>query len=338
MISELHRSIDQNIYRPIVRKYYDEFIRLGIDKSTDAILEQVPTPQREPIEWTLKSHVHKEKAVIPAYIANSAEAHVSVTNSIAAACDVLWAISLVYDDIVDLDQQRAGKPSSWIKYGKEQAMHSAQAGMIAVLSYLEKKVDTTTSDIFESYVNQGVLSIDKERKSTLSTDIPEILQIYEERCNFFQAAPADSFLHLGIIDKTAHSSIVRGFHSFTHATQVTNDLTDCSINQFGRPSFSDIKNGIVNIPISIAWKLFDENERLYFVNLFGKGYVSETDQFKLNNLFAKYRIDEKCRQLINSDYYIFLNAFRGILKSDYISNLEKWVDYKKQGVPKILPK
>ena len=117
----------------VVKELFDAYCQLGIFAKVSEILETVPQEKREPIIYTLGSHVTKEKPVLVYSVLQSIkERSGKKASQVAAVVDLLWSLSLIYDDIFDRDLKRSGLPSAWVQFGSDEAYKSAYAGFKAV--------------------------------------------------------------------------------------------------------------------------------------------------------------------------------------------------------------
>ncbi|MDQ3239745.1 MAG: polyprenyl synthetase family protein [bacterium] len=306
MGQSLESRISERIYHPTVRMIYSEFVRLGHQELTTRILESMPVDSLGPIEQALATHVHKEKSVIAQYIGDSLGADHNQTQIVATACDLLWGLSLLYDDVIDDDQIRAGMPTSWVRYGKQRTMSAVYDGVEVIVKLLQSRVNPETTNACSHYVQQGIDSYDEISRITFDSPLNAILMNYIRRCNFHQAFPVIAlFRYIGTNNPEKESVVLEALQAGNQAGQLINDLKDCSVMTFGREPFRDVENGVTTIPIKLLWDQMDSEEKYEYLKLHGKDGLNSNDVRILNYLFTKYYVAEQCKARIVEGYTVF---------------------------------
>lgn len=282
------------------------------------------------LENTLVTHVHKEKPVFISTLGNSLGLEELQSSSVALAVDLLWAVSLMYDDMIDEDVVRSDLPTTWVTFGKEQTMSICHEIVDFILSDLRDSVDPSIALLAQYYVQRGLHSLENHRSLTLSTSIDELCQNYHERNDFNGTFGVHSLLLLsgqqGDIEK--HDALLFIRH-LNLASQLLNDLKD--IDDYYQRGFSDIRNGTVTVPIVALYGLMPVEERVDFLRVFGSKHVlTESEQALIVGLVSKYNVlDETVHRIV--DHYNFAEKKAGLVFSAQDLQLVKdWICYKKE--------
>jgi len=254
---------------------------------------------------------------------------------LAASVDLLWTLALILDDIEDQDNQRAGVDTAWVVYGKERAYETAQSGLYSVIGTLKEHLGERTAQLCQLYVNLGVESLAEHKSLTLSSSIDEIVTNYIKRADFHTAFPVEVLYSISA--KGDKEKAISALREVNLAGQILNDIKDFLPEyQWARLGFSDIRNGLVTVPIKSLWNLMEENERKIFLSIFGSGKISSSDKDFIEKSIKKTNILASLKTYIVDLYNSSLRNFQQVVSQESLQHCFKmWVNYKLKQVNQI---
>lgn len=327
-LDTLHSLVEDRLRDPTITYLYNEYRNRGIDGHTLEIIASMPPELRKPVLHTFRAHITKEKALFAYALAMTFLGSEHQAKSLAASVDLLWLLSLIYDDILDTDEHRSGLASAWATFGQDITKSAAKAGFESVLIKLAKDFGTAVSDLCKDLVSDSLRSIAEHKALQLQTTRAEILGNYAVRSSFH-----DRFTVLVVLGPDSEAPEMRlaleGMRAVNLAGQILNDLKDCgSEDWFGRDSFSDIRSGLVTLPVRILWECLSRKELRHFLAIFGRGQISKSDARFISHSIQKYRVREKVVQEALSWYEVFIDHISQIINPSYLSYFRLWYEYK----------
>lgn len=278
--------------------YYSE----KINERANELIEQAGDVAKEPVEYTHELWFSKAKTVLPFLIAQSLGIENQKTVDIAAAVDVLWTLSVMVDDIYDNDQLRRSKPAAWTIYGKAETYRAAEKSLAALLREIATTVSPEAANLCKDSIDIGLGSIERHKKIGLGDSLEALESNYQERDRFFSATPLEI---IGTFSPDKAEELASGgnaLETYYLGGQIGNDLDDLFGGAGRKQKYSDIRSGLVTIPIKIMWDSLDETEKAGFLSVFGKGELTDDEQRQLGNYLAKYDIFDKSIQMIQGKY------------------------------------
>ncbi len=338
---ELKRSLDsktrERLTHPVVLELYQAYVNYGTPDSLVEIVSMVPQDNQDPIIHTLTSHVTKEKPVF-LYILGKALCDESSKKPVlvAASVDLLWSLSLIYDDIYDKDLKRAGKSAAWVEFGKELAFTSAHKGFEAVLKTITVNLGKEAAETTHHYVYRGVNSLDDHQKIGLDSTADSIMANYIERAHFHTTLPI-SLMSTTDTNPLTSKSALEAIIKVNLAGQILNDIKDLSPEfTWIRQGLSDICSGVVTLPLALLWRELTDKERQEFISLFGSGDLDQTQRAYINNLILKTKTIQRTCSIVEQYYQASLDAFREVLSPDDIIFPTNWIEYKREQMRQLV--
>jgi len=326
-LGTLHSLVEDRLRDPTITYLYNEYRNRGIDEHTLEIVASIPTELRGPVLHTFRAHVTKEKALFAYVLATTFLESDYQAKSLAASVDLLWLLSLIYDDILDVDEHRSGLVSAWSAFGQDITKASAKAGFEGILVKLDRDFGKAVSDLCKDLVSDSLISIADHKALRLQTVHIEILENYVARSSFH-----DKFAVLVVFgdSETLEMKLaLEGMQAVNLAGQILNDLKDFgSESWFGRDSFSDVRSGLVTLPVEILWGCLSNKERERFLAVFGRGQISEGDARFVSHSIQKYKICEKVVREALVWYKVFIDHMNQVIDSSYLSYFKLWYEYK----------
>jgi hypothetical protein len=157
---------------------------------TDIVSRQ-PAHLRPPVIHTLTTHVTKEKHVFIYGLSNGSKRDQASKQGIASSVDFLWTLSLIYDDIIDQDSQRAGNTAAWVEYGSDIAMQSVFGGIETATDYIASMSGSESTRLVKTYTKMAIDSVGRQKNLVLGC-LPElVVENYKERMGFHTALPIE---------------------------------------------------------------------------------------------------------------------------------------------------
>lgn len=280
--------------------YRSLYIGLGIKDGADQLIQSLGS-SAESIRYTHELWCSKTKPVLPAILALESGVQKDKVATVCAAVDVLWTLSVVVDDIQDKDETRRSKPAAWKVYGADTTYRSAEAGLAATVKYLAKEIGPSAGQACVDSVNLGMASIKKHQAFDLSVRSSVLHQNYWERDAFFSSLPIELLLpDLRDPQRIASLACLENYYI---GGQLGNDIQDLTRPEpNGLLRLSDIKNGLVTIPIQKLWDQLSESEKQTFKRVFGQKELDYTGYDAVKLMVEKYGLAQQVIMDISQSY------------------------------------
>lgn len=327
----------ERILTPIVGEFYNEFMRNGTNRALIEILSEVPTKYRSPILHTLTTHVTKEKPIFVYGIGNRYFANEDKVRFIAASTDLLWCLSLIVDDIVDEDTQRANRETSWYIYGKEKSYESAEVVFKNLQDLTERALSQRAKDLLIECVDDGVKSLKDPAIKKLDSGIESVLDNVNRRARFHCEYP------IRVLFSTEESQEIaslanEGLFCVNRAGQILNDVKDLVPSGiYSRRVFSDISSGTTTVPLIMLYEELTGEEKQLLKDCFNNPPLISEQINWLNRIITQRLPRERIYSLILENYRQFLELMEVVIAPNHFPFCQKWVDYKLNQADRLLP-
>lgn len=336
---ELDKQITERIFDQTVLNVYSVWKNRGLLAETCQILEKLPEDDTEIISYSFTTHVHKEKGLFLDLLGERAPIPDGGRKALAVSADLLWALSLMVDDIEDNDSWRGDRASSWVKYGKQKTITAG----LRCLDFLIKHLVFTTGNplIGESclsYVKLGLKSLSRHRHMNLDTPMDIINHNYEQRCDFhgtFQLVSMYGGI-LGIYQPEEMNRNIAGLRALNKSGQLINDLKDVAAGDLYHRSYSDIRNGVPTIPLILIYRSTERSDANFLRDIFGRGTLDYEQKNRLQQIISESSVVSRTMSRIDDTYQQSLDLLSSQLDSQELGYLESWVQYKSNSVRKQL--
>ena len=327
---EMDKQIVDRINEPFVLETYSFWKQRGLYKKTLDFFQSLPDQSLEPIVFSYCTHVYKEKGLFVDLLGESIGATEQTTKALAVSADVLWALSLMVDDVYDSDMVRGGRESCLARYGEEKTIESAQNGFISIVGYLVKNAGgKEVGNRCLEYVKMGIDSLIEHKQMTLETLPSEILRNYEKRCEFHGVFQVNSlFDSVGILDFRVRNMTIAGFRLFYRSGQLINDLKDIIQGDLYSRNYSDIRNGVSTIPIFDMYSNIGKKDKVRLKSMFGSKSLSLQDNADIRRMVEESYTMERVLERIQDGYNKGLLCLSQIIRPDLMKWLNGWSNYK----------
>lgn len=194
----------------------------------------------------------KSKRIRPALIFFVANAmNYKISNKIlmlSAAVELIHNATLIHDDIIDNADVRRGRTSLNITLGNNLSVLSGDILLSAAMQLLSKLGDMEIIELF-SFTLQKMCEGEINQHFSLNK-IPTIEEYLRKTQNKTAELFAAALESLCIIENSNYRSDIRNFAiNFGIAFQIKDDLDNILNTDEGKPSLSDIHNGIYTLPV-----------------------------------------------------------------------------------------
>jgi len=332
---ELDHEVKGRLWDPVIKRLYEDYSQLGITHDLYRFIDNIPEPSQSPIIHTLSSHVTKEKPLFIYSLGRSLGVSHEDSSAISASIDLLWSLSLMYDDIFDRDKKRAGKEAAWIRYGEDSVMKAANYGVKVISDEYDSRFGQKVTNLLEQSLEISVNSLKKNALMTLDTSESEIKSNYLERSHFHADLPIEIIGQLSSSED--YQNALDAIVAVNLAGQIMNDYKDMSPNfTWLRESFSDIRAGMVTIPISIMYKRSSHEQRLFLEKIFGKGSLTELEMKDIFKIMEDTSLAEETFQKVDAIYQESVEAFHSVLDENYLVWPEIWIEYKYKQIRNLI--
>ncbi|MEO6110074.1 MAG: polyprenyl synthetase family protein [Candidatus Saccharimonadales bacterium] len=328
---ELKARIGERIAEPTVRGLYYDYEAIGGMDELVGISNRVPEERRGPLLLALETHVTKEKPMYAAEFAFNAGLDKQSAASIAATVDMLWALSLMYDDMYDGDEERAGRKTSWVQFGKDETLISAQAGLDATISYIDEHFGSALSIYALEAVYRGVSSLDELKAMQLDSSFEQFTTNYDKRAEFHVELPVRlvTALQPNVPVETQREAIM-GLYEINRAGQILNDLRDLhTSSRWLRENYSDMRSGTPTIALKQMLSACNEDETKTFMTLFNKQSFDDFDQMQMELLIERTGVFGSTYGLVIATYEsAYEHYHRAIQGGVHTKTFDTWIEYK----------
>lgn len=327
--ASLYTLVKDRLNDPAVVYFYDEFQKNGIHRHVSEILTAIPPMFVGPVLQTYRSHVTKEKAAFAFALLMTVRGSEFLAASLAAVVDMLWILSIIYDDIEDNDEKRSGLPSAWIEFGRDLSKQSVGEGIAAVLGKLEKDFGSDAAQLSGRLIESGIASLREHRELTVESSFRRILENYRKRSAFHDRFTVAAVYGGDWERKNESGRAYRMMSAVNLGGQILNDLKDFRGDRwYGRDGLSDIRSGLVTVPIKVLWDLMSLEERVDFSSLFGKGTINHAEYDFVLGLYEKYELETRLVSTTRRYYDLFLRLSEQIIDPTYQPYFRRWYGYK----------
>lgn len=330
--SEVDSRTKERIYNPVVFSLYDAYVEFGMLDRLVEIVNNVPSINRPPLVHTLSTHVTKEKPVLTYLLAP--RKNPNQPDLMGAVVDVLWSVSLMYDDMVDKDTYRAGVKSAWVVYGQSETEETIRAVLEVVFRSLSSHYGERAALLCQEDISLSIGSITRHQSLKLDCNVEELLKNYAERAAFHTHFPISLFYQNG---GENFEDCLKALVDLNIAGQILNDLKDFSAEfDWQRDSFSDLRNGLVSLPLKILWDRLGQPDRGRLGTVFGKAQVDRSELAFLWPVLLEVGALTETRDIAKRYFKSSFDAFRSIVgDSGEAIYYQDWIRYKLEQLEKI---
>ncbi len=264
------------------------------------------------------------RAALPIIIARMFNEKIKKFLPISSSSEIIYAISLVQDDIIDNDEKRNNKFTAWKKFGLSHCIASIDYSYYYVIKIIDQLKDYNINKerlkfVYKNYLeahkvlNESFI-LEEQNKLNFDISLESLLKIYEYKT----ITGTNALFCSALITKDLSLNDCKRFEKYAifvaYAGQIKNDILDYfplkGYEEYRK--LSDFKEGYINYPIIKFLKKCSISDKKILVNNFGK------NPEKVVDLLNKYDIAKECMH----DCSMFIsNALEQI--SDFNSSKEK---------------
>lgn len=320
----------ERIYEPVIDYLYKEFENRKIIQFLQHTLLQFPPEMQPVVVQTLVTHVTKEKPVFVYLFSKPFIEDPNIVCETAANVDLLWALSMMIDDIIDSDQQRAGKPTSWVVFGREFTEQTVNVGLEIVGAIMEDRMPGIGISLLKEHVARGLASLKAPELSNLDSTSEDLIDNIDRRASFHCELPMSFLGHFSNTEGVSNLMLAtEALYATNRAGQILNDLKDVVPSDiYGRQLFSDIKSGVLTVPLSIMLQELSAFEMRNFSEIFGKGNLTETEVNYIEHLILDKLNVDAVLEIVFSTYDLFLERAKALIYPGDLMAFDIWVQYK----------
>jgi geranylgeranyl diphosphate synthase type I len=226
----------------------------------------------------------------------------------AAAVEMVHNFTLVHDDIMDNDEMRHGVPTVHMKFGVPIGILAgdllfSRAFETAANPYLRKEGDvglnlvTTLAKACTDVCEGQALDISMAKSDTIPSEDQYIKMIEKKTSSLFVASCA-----MGAIAAKKSVTDVTRLSTFGRNLGIAFQIIDDLIGVIGDPKITkkpvgnDIREGKKSLPILMAIKKANKQERKIILNAFGNSSVSKSEVEKAVSTISALGIENTIKQ------------------------------------------
>lgn len=329
-IADLKVMLGSEIYDPTVAKFFDVYISTGILNKYAQLLSGFSPMAADMMSYVQTTQVHKEKAVIPIFVAQKYGFDLNRALDASAVTEMLWGLSVVMDDYFDNDHSRNGKPAAWVKFGSDRTIALAFEVLKVSLKHVEQHIDPGTAGLCYEYVKLGIESVGWHKSLGLLAENNSILHNYTIRDSFHTFWPFDSLTDWqehGMLNEL--TSIRLGMGLFNQAGQIANDLTDL-LERPGIPAkLNDLREGRVTIALSTLCGMLSGENKKYLERLFGIGReLSLQERLWVLAMIEQTGLKNQISSRVADTYARSRQIMSDHMTDEGATMFAEWIDYK----------
>lgn len=330
-------AVDLRIKTPQIANLYRRFQDAGLEEASWKVISDIPETERVPLLYTLTVHVTKEKPVFIYAIGKHYRRNIEKLNLVAVSTDLLWALSLMLDDVVDNDTQRAGQDSTWTIFGKENIRNYVMSTLGIFYEKQAQEISPAVANLLRSCVEDGIRSLYSPQVHSIDSSEEDILYNIDQRARFHCEYPIKAIFEGDPEHEEQSKLAMEGLFASNRAGQIINDVKDLvPSNLYGRPLFSDIIGGTTTVPLSMMMDVLKGADRRFIYRVFNS---KESDQKTLDDLegiisanLPRARIHRK----ISDIYEYFTDIMRVVTDEDGFDVCQEWSEYKLTQADRLL--
>lgn len=226
----------------------------------------------------------------------------------AAAVEMVHNFTLVHDDIMDKDEMRHGVPTVHMRFGMpigilagdllfSRAFETISKPYLHKASNVGLNLVTTLAKACTDVCEGQALDITMAKSSKIPSEEQYIRMIEKKTSSLFVASCA-----MGAIAAKKSSTDVTRLSTFGRNLGIAFQIIDDLIGVIGDPKITkkpvgnDIREGKKSLPILIAIKKADSQERKTILNAFGNSSVSKSEVEKAVSTISSLGIEHTIKQ------------------------------------------
>ena len=330
-------AVKARIKVPILTRLYERFEDDGLEQISWEILNCIPEVERRPLLYTLTTHVTKEKPAFIYFIGKRDPRYQTRAQVVAASTDLLWSLSLMLDDIIDNDTQRADKDTAWTVYGRKQVEDNIKFILNKLVQVQAERISPQVAVFLQECVDDGIRSLFAPQIHSLDSTEKDILENIDQRARFHCEYPMRAVFE-GTESSEEHFTLgTEALFASNRAGQILNDVKDLvPSNLYGRPLFNDIIGGTVTVPLRMMADAVKGADKRLIQDAFGKRELSTQTLSELENLVLAYLPRMRIHQKVSGIYEHFIDTMRLVTDTDDFSICQEWVQYKVSQADRLL--
>jgi geranylgeranyl pyrophosphate synthase len=306
------------LYEDLYKDYVEQFIHenFPLNKFT------------EPVYYYLEREKIKFRSGLPILINQMFRGKVENVIPVSAASEIIYAITLAQDDIIDGDEIRWGLSTSWKKYGAGMTLASADYSYYFVIKILKRIPNSLLNKrkIIDSFIDSHkklYLSVMMEinNKKNFKIDIKDVLKIYEFKTMTGINATYCGALSVDGLPNKIYKIIRNYARWLAYSAQIRDDIKDIEVYN---TKSSDIINGYMTYPIVKLKSSLNYSDFEIFKSNFGVNSDDAVD--RILSLLKKYNVKSQCVKDINNFVYKAFSEIDKIKKLGYdnVEILKVW--------------
>lgn len=330
-----NEAVKTRIRVPALSSLYQKFIADGIEQTSWEIIDSFPESVRRPLLYTLTIHVTKEKPVFIYAIGK----HSDQTKSqfVAASTDLLWALSLIMDDVVDNDIQRADKDTAWVIFGKQPVEDAMKIILERLIQTQARRISPRVAAFLQECVDDGMRSLFAPQIHSLDSTEEDILKNIDQRARFHCEYPMMAIFEGSERSEQQLRLGAEALFASNRAGQILNDVKDLvPSNLYGRSLFSDIIGGTNTIPLRMMLETIKGADKRLLEEVFGKRELDPRTLSDLENLVLAYLPRRQIYRKVSGIYKHSADIMRLVTDDDDFHIFWQWIEYKLSQADRLL--
>ncbi len=292
-------SIDQN-------KTLEDFFKISLSKVDEEIFKRLN--ENVPLLSKIGSHLIKAKGkrIRPILtLAMAAQLNDFSRNPIllAAAVEFIHTATLLHDDVVDQSDYRRGVKTANIVWGNEACV---LAGDFLFAQSFDLMVETKSIKALSVLaqasckITQGEF-LQMQITQKPDTNLEDYYNVIGGKTAQLFGAACESGTIVAGGNKTQIKAAFQYGYNIGLAFQIIDDVMDYTLEKriTGKNIGDDFKLGKTTIPIILAWKESNIEERKFWIRTMKTLDQKENDLVEAKKIIDKYDIIKKCKKIAN---------------------------------------
>lgn len=271
-------------------------------------------------------HGKRLRAILGVISYQAAGGEVEKAIPYAVSIELAHNASLIHDDIVDNDEIRRGKAALHKEIGTGKATVLGDAMILLSINIAADHNDLNVIKLITRYgfkLCDGEF-IDTSHNIETVSEEDYLLKINRKSASLFKSAS-----HVAAVAAGGSPQEIKALSAFGENIgiiyQIKDDIADLMKVKKGKIS-SDLKNGIVTLPIIHFYKNSTPHEKQDLIKIFGKDHSIAAAEKLIDELVNKGSI-EYCKEKIKEQEIIARNCLNDLKDSRYKRLLSDYLDY-----------
>ncbi|MDR0830519.1 MAG: polyprenyl synthetase family protein [Prevotellaceae bacterium] len=212
-----------------------------------------------------------------------------ISHYLASAFELLHCASLIHDDVVDNSEQRRNRPSLNAIFDNKTSVLVGDFLMAKSANFVYKIGDLEFLNIINELTSQIVEGemFQSEHAHNFLTEADYYKIISRKTAALFSVCTKS-----GAISANANEQQIKALaefgENFGMCFQIKDDIFDYTTKNIGKPTFNDVQEGKITLPLLYSCEQANEKENDRIYDIINKDKINEHDKSFITKFLKKY--------------------------------------------------